>query len=524
MRRYKCILVTSFLGIVFGASAQTSYDAARFSSGELNGTARFVGMGGAMGALGGDISVMGTNPAGIGIYRSNDVAVSFGFNNNQAKADFEGVSMKEKRTRASFDQVGFVYSNKIGNNTSLRYVNFGFNYHKHKNFNELFSMGGLLDGYSQTWQMAALTDGLPIQEFDKILEGKINAYTNMRDVASYLTILGARAMLIDPEDPSKMLYQGWPGDQNYYTSRQEGGINQYDFNVAFNIEDRFYIGATLGVYDVNYNRYSSYTENLLQEGEDGNYYSNGGYTLENWFKTEGTGLDLKLGIIVRPFESSPFRLGLAVHTPTWYDLTASYSAAIASEIEHYDASFEESTYGALGNRDYVDNYSLVTPWKFNVSAGTTVSNVLALGIEYEYQDYSSMNEKDPDGVELSTFTSQIKENLKGVHTLRLGMEARVMPQFSVRAGYNFTSALFDNNAFKLLPYDSPRTDTEYNNIKERNTVTFGLGYRGSIIYADLAYKYDMYKSDFYPFVNDGLPATKVDNNRHQLLLTIGARF
>ena len=55
-----------------------------------------------------------------------------GFNNTSTKSNFSGVSMNENKTRASFDQIGFVYSNKIGNNTSLRFVNFGFNYHKVK--------------------------------------------------------------------------------------------------------------------------------------------------------------------------------------------------------------------------------------------------------------------------------------------------------------------------------------------------------------------------------------------------------
>ena len=55
--------------------AQSAYDAMNIASNDLNGTARFVGMGGAMGALGGDISTIGTNPAGIGIYRSNDACL-----------------------------------------------------------------------------------------------------------------------------------------------------------------------------------------------------------------------------------------------------------------------------------------------------------------------------------------------------------------------------------------------------------------------------------------------------------------
>ncbi|KAA6306277.1 hypothetical protein EZS27_042066, partial [termite gut metagenome] len=62
-------------------NAQTLYDANRLMESNLNGTALFVSMGGAMGALGGDISTIGTNPAGIGIYRSNEAMFSFGFVN-----------------------------------------------------------------------------------------------------------------------------------------------------------------------------------------------------------------------------------------------------------------------------------------------------------------------------------------------------------------------------------------------------------------------------------------------------------
>ena len=143
-------MILSVFGLMgaMTAFAQNAYDAERIISTELNGTARFVGMGGAMGALGGDLSVMGTNPAGIGIYRSNDFALSFGFNNTETKSAFGNSLMKEDRNRASFDQAGFVYSNKVGNRTTLRYVNFGFNYQKSKNFNRLFSMGGMLDGLS----------------------------------------------------------------------------------------------------------------------------------------------------------------------------------------------------------------------------------------------------------------------------------------------------------------------------------------------------------------------------------------
>ena len=526
MEKKLMIAISAFI-FVTGVNAQTQYDAARFMGSELNGTARFVGMGGAMGALGGDISVMGTNPAGIGIYRSNDIVVSFGFNNTGTKSDFQGSVMKEGKTKMSFDNIGFVYSTKIGNNTSLRYVNFGFNYHKSKNFNKVMAMGGSLNGLSQTFQIADLTYGLYPNIYDQLIDPKVNPYTKFNDVG-FLTNMGAWCDLIAPvidENTGKPavnsegggIYAGWAGLDNYYYSRESGGVSQYDFNVAFNIEDRVYLGFTLGAYDVNYNRYSYYDENL----DAGDGTSVGGYSLENWFNTEGTGIDVKFGAIVRPFEDSPFRLGLAVHTPTWYNLTDSYSAYMVSDIDGYH--YEQDTYRELGDRDYVQDYQIVTPWKFNVSMGTTLSGLVALGAEYEYEDYSMAKIKDPDGRTLP-MTDLVKNDLKGMHTLRLGMEARVTPQFTVRAGYNFSSAAFKDTAFKSFYDGDTRTDTEFNNVMENNVFTVGLGYRGSVIYTDLAYKYDTYKSDFYAFDDAALKATKVDNNRHQLLLTIGARF
>ena len=151
-------------------NAQTQYDAFRFSESELNGTARFVGMGGAMGALGADISVMSTNPAGIGLFRGHDFSTSFSFNNTKVGSSFGGVTMNEKKNNMSFDQIGFVYSSKIGNRTTLRYLNFGFNYHKSNNLNKLFSAGGFLDGLSQTYQIANMIGGAvgSLSEIDDI--------------------------------------------------------------------------------------------------------------------------------------------------------------------------------------------------------------------------------------------------------------------------------------------------------------------------------------------------------------------
>ncbi|MBO5252045.1 MAG: hypothetical protein J6B31_08680 [Bacteroidaceae bacterium] len=514
----KKMLVVAGLMMSMVATAQNAYDAQIALGSELNGTARFIGMGGAMGALGGDISVMGTNPAGIGIYRRNDFSISFGANNTATESAFKGSSMKEDRTKASFDQVGFVYSYKVGNETSLRYVNFGFNYHKSMNFNRLFSMGGMLDGLSQSWQLAQEMDNAGMNEtvYDEIwnaAEYNINPYQKYWNQYPVLGIMGTDMGVVDFYDGAL----GWPGYSNRFYSEEKGGISQYDFNVAFNIEDRVYVGATLGVYDLKYDRYSSYSEEL----DNDNGEENGNYSLENYYRLEGTGVDLKLGVIVRPFEESPFRVGLAIHTPTWYDLSESYNATMSSDIYAYDDAYTTTLSDNFDPTYTIYDYRMQTPWKFNINAGTTFAGLVALGAEYEYQDYSSAKLEDVEGYELGG-QSSVEANLKGVHTFRVGMEARLAPQVSLRAGYNYSSAMFNKDAYNAL--EVYRTNTDFNNIQERNTLTCGLGYRGNVIYADLAYKYDMYKSEFYAFDDINLPKTNVDNTRHQLVFTLGAQF
>lgn len=531
------------------AVAQTQYDAARFSGSELNGTARFVGMGGAMSALGADISVIGTNPAGIGLFRSHDLSLSFGFNKNVTNSNLGGTEVKDERTRASFDQLGFVYSTKIGNKTDLRYFNIGFNYHKMANFNRQFSSRGNLNGSSLSWQMQDMMLGTGAYQnqasYDALLDAE-NPYTSSAYYGTpFLGSMGVRTGLVDDVTGNDGSFgmMGWNGASGDYYSREEGGINAYDFNLSFNVQDRFYFGATLGVYDVNYSRYSSYYETVLDDkGND-----NGSFQLNNWFTTDGAGLDLKLGVIVRPMEYSPFRIGFAVHTPIWYSLNDRYTATLGTDILAFPEKYTEnlSDYYAP-DASYLLEYQLATPWKFNVSMGTTFSNVLAVDAEYEFANYAKARYKDAGGYDLAAANEAVDKYLNNVHTFRIGMEAKFTPQFSFRAGYNYVTSPIADNSARYVPnlstnkadyiwFDETRTDPEYHNLKARNTLTLGLGYRGKFMYADVAYKYDFYKSDFYMFddyrfSNDGNSivsrnsAAAVNHDRHQLLLTLGVKF
>lgn len=534
----KLTLVALSLLASIGMGAQTIYDVTKMTEKDLNGTARFVGMGGAMGALGGDMSTIATNPAGIGIYRSNDAAVSFGFSSTGTESTYGGNTLNSNKNRWQLNNAGFVLSNKIGNQTALRYVNFAFNYNRAKSFNKTMSMVGLInltpdgDVVSQTFQMASqaggmFNEGYNIKYIDDNATTNDNVFTNPN--VGWLAAIGWGGALYNPlyedkEHKDKLTGFGafLPQPYSKFNSRETGGIDQYDFNVSFNFNDRVYLGLTVGAYDLNYTKSSIYSED---------YGAGEGYDVTSWTNIDGSGFDFKFGAIIRPIETSPLRIGLALHTPTFYKLTLATNVRLVSDIYGQNDKGEDGLYRStvdsydfLNNKDMTYDYELRTPWKYNLSLGYTVGTNLALGAEYEYQDYSSIRLHYPEGDEMGYENSTVKEMLKGVNTLRLGAEYKVIPEFALRAGYNYSSAAYKDGAYKDLPLNSVMTDTDYANAKSKSNYTLGIGYRGSLVYADLAYQYSTYKSDFYAFDDEYLNKTEVTNTRSQVIFTLGMRF
>lgn len=515
--KLKYIFITAALLNMFCASAQDIYTMESVTSEDLNGTARFIGMGGAMSALGADISTMGTNPAGIGLYRSADVATSLSLN-----ALAEGQKFDEHgKTRMSYDQAGIVYPFKMGNG-SMRFFNVGFNYHKRKNFKSLIGADQLLaNGASQTWEMADVSS----------YWGGTNKGTPLLN-AGYQTCLYEKSG--EEDDSEYEQYNVYNGVNNSYRKWVTGGIQQYDFNMSTNISDRYYFGITFGVYNVDVDSYSGYMENLaLNDGT-----SVGDYHLTNARSLSGNGIDFKFGTIIYPIEGSSFRVGLSFSTPVWYSLTANCTSQIYSTIggKKYDIRTE------VGDHDF----NIRTPWKFNISAGGTIGNFLALDAEYEYSDYSSASLSYDDVYdEWSWGGNQTKDRelnreaskyLKGVSTVRLGAEAKLDYGLSLRLGYNYVSTPIKSNALQNQFINSAsidyNTSTNYVNLGDINRYTVGLGYKAKHFYTDFAWQYQQQSGDFYAFTTqrgnpsetNEAPCTKLKLDRSQFLLTLGYKF
>ena len=530
------------------ATAQETYDNAPLAQKDLNGTARYVGMGGAMEALGADISTMGTNPAGIGMFRRSVINGSFGFSSQSDAEEFNGAD----KTKMSFDQAGFVYSMRSGRSS---FVNFGFTYNKSRNFNQILTAAGRLNGASQN-----KLSGMKNYNGIYALRSKNGTLSSPDATCSQLDYLYSNVILGDGNSILADKNGNMIGDNtdgflirkdgtsptfynatDYSFGRESSGyIGEYNFNISGNSNDRFYWGFTFGLYDVHYDATTQYTENLV----DGSN-SIGKVTLSDRRKITGSGFDVKAGIIFRPVEESPFRVGLYVHTPTWYDLTSKNYTRLDNKLSQ-----------AYGAHDYGDineayDFKFYTPWRFGASIGHTVGNYLALGATYEYADYSTSDIRINDGGTIDywgnyydeshsdeAMKQNIKQSLKGVHTLKLGMEFKPERNWAVRLGYNYVSPMYNKEGYKDGTINSYGTyyssTTDYTNWKATNRITAGVGYNHKNWTIDLAYQYSQTDGDFYPFMsyvdNDKqaydnvCDAVKVSNKRNQLLLTLGYKF
>ena len=514
----KAFVLALSLAIVLPAVAQDTYESARLLGNDLNGTARYVGMAGAMEALGADISTISTNPAGIGLFRHSTASLSFGIVSQQDAQKFDGLN----KTNLSFDQVGFVYACRT---SPTSFINFGFNYHKSRNFDQILSAANSLSGCSQNGLSYDKSyRGLYELDFNK--EGDIIGWDGdyRSQIYSQADYMNTNVLLYDPDDD-----YFYYNDAGRYTfdKAHRGWIADFDFNISGNSNDRFYWGITVGVKDVRYKGYSEYGEELVDsEGSCGSV----AYGDER--KIKGTGYDIKAGIIFRPVEESPFRIGLSVSTPTWYDLTSSNSSYMVNNTPYgaWDKGVSGESY----------DFHFYTPWKFGASLGHTLGTNVALGLSYEYSDYGASKNRIIDGYDYydnaeSSTDELMKRNteksLKGVHTLKAGLEFKPDPALAVRFGANYISAAYDKNGVRDMTIDSPgvmySSTTDYTNWKDTYRITCGLGYKSGGFNVDLAYQYSATNGEFHPFqpyAGGQAGALDVSQKRHQVLLTLGYTF
>ena len=536
-------------GCVGWAQAQiTEFDAMTAAKTDLNGTARYMGMAGAFGALGGDVSAIKDNPAGLGIYRSSEVTATFGFRTQNTASNWNGSTDSDGRFKFTFDNVAAVtaFPTWAGRNggSGLLQSNWSLSYNRLKSFNRRMRVGANGLGSSMTDYLAGFTNGLT--PYDLTFVNNETEYYDPFESAdipwlstmAYETFLinnisgtdPATGATVDTDQWASALFEGETVNSNYYLE-ESGGISEFAVSWGGNISNVVYLGATLNFQNVNYRMTSRYIEDFGMGTELGE-----GFTLDNNIRTSGLGINGNFGIIVRPVDF--LRIGLAYKTPMRYNLTTTnygemYSTMLTDgsvRIAEGEGSLQDYNSAPASENQY--DYEIHVPGKLTVSAAWIIGKKAIVSADFGYTNYRNLKMYDMENAYYyDEYNDAIRETFSNAYEVNVGAEYRITDHVSARLGYALETATMKQSAIKIPQLNTARTDLEYFRNRGTNYITAGLGYRGNVWYIDAAFVYSDLHEDFMPYANkdpfgltfDVDPAT-LHTRHYNVIATIGFRF
>ena len=462
MKRY-----LTFIGLLACtiASAQNITDVLRYSHEDLQGTSRFQAMGGAFGALGGDLSALSINPAGSAVFNNSLFTISGSHYQMDNLANYNGTFSGMKTNDLDLNQIGGVFVFKSNDGSDWKKMAIAINYDLVQNFEDEFSIVGTsnegIDNYFLNFAQGVPFGSILLQDGEFIEDGylDIGAVQGFGDQQAFLGYYGG---IIDPEneDDATSIYNS---NALYNTVNQDflrltSGYNgKFTVNFGTQYRDNLYLGASFNFHTLFYDQYDEFRErgydagSLIQQTE-----------FSNFLRTEGSGFSFNLGAIAKLNQN--IRVGGSYQSPTWYRLTDDLSQRINSDLADDDINFI--------NHDIInlfEEYTIKTPAKFTGSAALIFGKDGLLSFDYGYQDMSQAELRPAGDSSFSIVNSQIANNLDGVSSIRLGGEYRI-EQVSLRAGYRFEQS----------PY------ADGNNIGDLNGYSGGIGYNFGGSRLDLA--------------------------------------
>jgi len=480
-------------------SAQNSADALRFSQFGIGGTARTIAIGGSIGALGADFSVVSTNPAGIGTYRGSEFTMtpSLFLNNVEANLVNGGTNpSSQNKTNFNFNNIGVVFNKNINReNTKWKTSNFSIGINRLTNFNETISYSGQTQG-SYIDFFRENSNGLFPEDFNNFDNGLA------WDVG---------AIYDDGEDgiyESDVSSAPGASIQKSQTIERTGSINEVVFGLGGYRGEKMLFGATLGFPIVSYTDRSVYLED--DNAEDNiPFFRSMSYTQD--LSVSGFGLNLKLGLIYRI--TSALRVGGAIHTPTRLRLTDEYQTSLL--YDYVDADNDGAFEATSPEDEKTIEYDLVTPWRFIGSGALLIKKKGFISGEIEFVNHGGAKFKEPrtlDGSAVNTgifndTNNDVSDDLKSVIHFRAGGEY-VIKKMRLRAGVNISTT----------PYAGESGTT--------NSYSAGFGYREKKFFIDATYKFSPQDDFFNPYstINAIPQVVETSTAQSSLLLTLGFRF
>ena len=411
----KRILTTTITLLCFLSTfAQGADDAYLFSQTFYQGTAKALGMGNALGAVGGDMTAVSINPAGMGIYRSNEFSSTLSLMDNYQYSTYYGTGNGANKIRLSIPNLDYVSTRQRSNYRKLRFTQFGIGLTRTNDYNNCTFAKGINPTSSKIDDYLYQMDGY--SQYD--LQG-----------AFPFTIFPAWSThLVDLYEDSQGQYYSSPVPQgNIWQSQKndfKGRSEEWTFAGSANFAERLFLGISANL--VHVKRYGTklFQESRV-EGTDTGF--------DQWSFTEdisstGWGGNIKVGFI---YHATPWlRFGGAFHSPTIYSFSESWQTSTESEINMITRKYisPESHY----------EYTFIRPLKWVGSMAFVIGRQGIVSLDAEYTNFGAARFKAAveDDYDYSPTNETIKNTYARTLNLRLGSEWRLRGTYlRLGAGY-----------------------------------------------------------------------------------------
>lgn len=519
MKKYITLIITGLTFSSIQAQETTAEDALRYAVDNITGTARYRSMGGAFGAVGGDLSALNQNPAGSLFYNNNYATATASVYSVKNNSRYSGTRTNDTDSSLDLNQAGVVFIfNDDNGKTDWKKIALAFNYENTNNFNNsIFSAG--TNPYNSIGNyfinQANTNGGIPL-ELLEIQPGETfyelydylgtlpdSNYPNISGFQAQQAFLGYSAYLFDSNSPnsySSNVPAANYSQQNYYTSTGYNG--KITGNFAAQYKDILFLGLNINAHFTDYVRITSLREQNNVQAANG--VSN--IRFDNQLHTYGAGFSFNLGAIVKIVPQ--FRVGLAYESPTWYRLTDELAQYVESD---YSSNSVSNTY--VADPDIVNVYApyqIQTPSKWTGSMAYIYGKKALLSIDVSTKDYSTTRFKPvneypyagPNG--LNQF---LNNNLDNAIEVRVGGEYKIK-EFSLRGGYHF-----DQSPYKV--------DQAFGDLTGYSA---GIGYNFGESKLDLAYSYD-HRNMNQSLISSGMPdSARISRYNNNVVVSYSVNF
>lgn len=488
--------------------AQDYTDAMRFNRNDLKGTARSQSMAGAFGALGADLTSMSINPAGMGVYRATELGLSLGVSVIKDESEYFKTKASDDRVRVPFDQIGASFTigriREEGGGLVSSTMFVGYNrladYNNKQQYADPCAYNSLLDYFCFDSQKTALltgdlaynarltndtTGGFCYNVWEQYVGGDVNP--NFRQDEKGRGLVDMRKSV-----------------------KEDGSKGDISIGYAGNVANKFYFGGSVNLKTISYENRVTHREDFYGYTVDPN--SPTSFSYRSRLEQDGTGVSFNLGVIYRPV--SYFRVGFALHSPSFYSISERYSASI------YNPALNK-VFDANGEYDY--RYR--GPSRFIASAAGIFGRSGLISVDFERTNNARSKFRQKDEDDDITYdnpfaaTNDLMKNeiLCATNTLRIGGELSILSPIYLRAGYRFST---------------PGIKKDYYVNKPKNyACSGGIGFRFGNFFADVTYVCSVSKADSWVlpdaatsyFYEENAPAY-LTQKTHSGIVTVGFRL